>query len=71
MKLRQPLFNIFNQIFHNKPLVDVSCLIDDIQVPVQECGVEVEDNLGFPILDFWDSECNAHPTNSHCKVYDD
>ena len=45
--------------------------IDELEVPIQECAVEVEAHMEEPNLDFWDEECEGHPTNSHCKVYDD
>ena len=65
-------FTILSKAFKNEPPQNVSCFIDNIQVPIEECGGVVrEANLQVESLDFWDLECEIHPTNSHCKVYDD
>ena len=24
-----------------------------------------------PLIAYWDEECIAHPTNSHCKIFDE
>jgi hypothetical protein len=64
-------FAILGDALKNKPLDNMVCTIDDIEVPIKECGLELEVNKQEPNLDFWDEECEEHPTNSHCKVYDD
>ena len=71
MKFSTTPFNILKNTFKNKTLVDVSCSIDDIEVPIKECGVELDGNQEVLTIDFWDEECKGHPTSSHCKVYDD
>ena len=70
MKLTTP-FTILRKVLQKKNPESVSCSIDDLEVPIQECTVELEANKQEPNLDFWDEECEEHPTNSHCKVYDD
>ena len=70
MKLTTP-FTILMGALKNKNSENVSCFIDDIEVPIQECALELEANKEDPNLDFWDEECEGHPTHSHCKVYDD
>ena len=70
MKLTTP-FTILWDAFRDNPLENISCTIDDVEVPIKECGVELETNKEEPNLEFWDEECEGHPTNSHCKVYDD
>ena len=70
MKLTTP-FTILRDAFRNKPLENISCTIDDLEVSIKECGLELEANKDDPNLDFWVEECEGHPTNSHCKVYDD
>ena len=69
MKLTTP-FSILTDALKKKPLDGISCTIDDVEVPVRECGNELEVNNDELILDFWDKECEGHPTNSPCKVYD-
>ena len=74
MKLTTP-FSILKDVLKNKsPKVispdQISCSIDEFEVPIKECAVEVEAHMEEPNLDFWDEECEGHPTNSHCKVYD-
>ncbi len=64
-------FAILRDALKNKPLDNIVCTIDDVEVPIKECGLEFELNKQEPNLDFWDEECKEHPTNSHCKVYDD
>ena len=70
MKLRSPL-TFIRDALKKKSLYEISCSIDDVEVPIKECGLELEINKKEPNLDFWDEECEGHPTNSHCKVYDD
>ena len=70
MKLTTP-FTILKGALKNKNSKNVSCSIDDLEVPIEECVVELEANNEEQNLAFWDEECDGHPTNSHCKVYDD
>ena len=64
-------FAILGDALKNKPLDNILCTIDDVEVPIKECRRELEVNKQEPNLDFWVEECEEHPTNSHCKVYDD
>ncbi len=64
-------FAILGDALKNKPLDNIVCTIDDVEVPIKECGFELEVNNQEPNLDFWDEECEEHPINSHYKVYDD
>ena len=70
MKLTTP-FTILKDALKNKPLENVSCWLDDIEVPIKECDGELEAKKEGSNLDFWEEECEGHPTNSHCKIYDD
>ncbi len=70
MKLITP-FTILRDAVRNKPIQNISCLIDDTQVSINECGVGVNANNGGSNPEFFASECESHPTNSHCKIYDD
>ena len=63
-------FAILGDALKNKPLDNILCTIDDVEVPIKECGLELEVNKQEPNLDFWDEECEEHQTNSHCKVHD-
>ena len=68
---RTSTFDIRGDALKNKPLDNIVCTIYDVEVPIKECRLEFEVNKQEPNLDFWDEECEEHPTNSHCKVYDD
>ena len=75
MKLTTP-FSILKDVLKNKsPKVispdQISCSVDNKIVPVKECGFELEVEKNLSDLDFWHEECEGHPNNSHCKVYDD
>ena len=70
MKLTSP-FTIIRNALKMKPIDKISCFVDDVEVPIKECGLELEINKKEPNLIFWDEECEEHPTNSQCKVYDD
>ena len=75
MKLTTP-FSILKDVLKNKaPEVispdQISCSIDELEVPIKECAVEDEAHMEEPNLDFRNEECEGHPTNSHCKVYDE
>ncbi len=72
MKLTAGLFTNRRNVFKNHSLEETSCFIDDIKVPIRECSglLEREAYVEASILDFWKTECEGHPTNSHCKVYE-
>ena len=70
------LFSILKDVLKNKsPEVispdQISCSVDHKIVPVKECGFQLEVEKNLSDLDFWHEECEGHPNNSHCKVYDD
>ena len=70
MKLTTP-FTILGDALKNKKSEKRSCSINELEVPIKECAVEVEANKEDPNSDFLYEESQGHPTNSHCKVYDD
>ncbi len=75
MKLTTP-FSILKDVFKkNSPKIispdKISCSVDNKIVPLKECGFELEVAKNLSDLDFWREECEGHPNNSHCKVYDD
>ena len=75
MKLTTP-FSILKDVLKNKSpeLISpdqISCSVDNKIVPVKECGFELEVEKNLSDLDFWHEECEGHPNNSYCKVYDD
>ncbi len=80
MKLTTP-FSILKDVLKNKfPEITspdkispdkISCSVDNQIVPLKECEFELEVAKNLSDLDFWHEECEGHPNNSHCKVYDD
>ena len=77
MKLTTP-FSILKDVLQNKIFCPeiispdkISCSVDSKLVPLKECGFELEVANNLSDLDFWHEECEGHPNNSHCKVYDD
>ena len=56
MKLTTP-FTILKGARKNKTYEYISCSIDDLEVPIEECAVEFEANKEEPNLAFWDEEC--------------
>ena len=70
MKLTTP-FTILKGALKNKNSENVSCSIDDLEVSINECAVELEANKEESILDSWDDECEVHPTNFDRKIYAD
>ena len=75
MKLTTP-FSILKDVLKNKsPEIispeQISCSVANKKVPVKECGFDLEVEKNLFDLDFWHEECEGHPNNSHCKVYDD
>ncbi len=70
MKLTSP-FTILRDAFQDKAPLSTICFIDETQVALEECGFQVEGKTEGSKLDFWDEECEEHPTNSHCKVFDE
>ena len=53
MKLTTP-FTILRDALNNKNSENVSCSIDDLEVPIKECGLELEARNEEPNLDIWD-----------------
>ena len=70
MKLTSP-FTILRDVLQDKTPHRTTCFIDETEVALKECGLQTEDKSEEPKLDFWDEECEEHPTNSHCKVFDE
>ena len=70
MKLTSP-FTILRDALQDKAPDSTTCFIDETEVALKECGVQIEDKTEEPKLNFWDEECEEHPTNSHCKVFDE
>ena len=70
MKLTSP-FTILRDAIKNKSPQNPTCFIDETEVALKECGVPIDERMEVPKLDFWDAECEEHPTNSHCKVFDE
>ena len=70
MKLTSP-FTILRDALQDKGPHSTTCFIDETEVALKECGLQKEDKTEEPKLDFWDEECEEHPTNSHCKVFDE
>ena len=70
MKLTTP-FTILRDAFKSRDPESTTCYVDDTEVSMKQCGVEPEDRLEEQSLDLWGEECEEHPTNSHCKVYED
>ena len=69
MKLISP-FTILRDALKIKAPEGQTCFIDEVEVAMNECGVPIEAEVEIPKINFWDEECERHPTNSHCKVYD-
>ena len=70
MKFTSP-FTILRDALQDKAPGSTTCFIDETEVALKECGIQTEDKTEEPKLDFWDEECEEHPTNSHCKVFDE
>ena len=70
MKLTSP-FTILRGALQDKSPHSATCFIDGTEVALKECGVPIEEKAEALKLDFWDEECEEHPTNSHCKVFDE
>ncbi len=71
MKFPIAPFTLLKNRFNGVPLGEISCWVDDIQVPMKECCVGLEGDREFSNLEFWDAECASHPASSQCKVYED
>ena len=69
MKIKSPLAFLNNATSIKTPM-NVICFIDDREVSLKECGVEIE-ALEISTSNYWDKECARHPTSSHCKIYSD
>ncbi len=70
MKLTSP-FTILRDALEEKAPQKITCFIDETEVSLKECGLQIEEKTDQLKLDFWDKECEEHPTNSHCKVFDE
>ena len=70
MKLTTP-FSIIKDAFKKTVPESPHCFIDDTEVSMQKCKPDIEEKLNVQYAAFWDQECEAHPTNSHCKVFDE
>ena len=55
MKLMSP-FTIIRDALKKKSLDEISCSVDDTEVPIKECGLELEISKKEPNFDFWDEE---------------
>ena len=70
MKLTSPFTALRGAL--SKTIEDIpTCFIDETEVALKECGVSIEEKAEDSRLVFWDEECQKHPTNSHCRVFDD
>ncbi len=54
MKFTMP-FTILKDGLKNRSQEKVSCFIDDKEVPIQACDIELEENLGETNYRLWDS----------------
>ena len=70
MKLTTP-FTILRDALKRKSPERTTCYLDDTEVSMKECDAELEEQLKVSNSNFWDEECEVHPTNSHCKIFDD
>ena len=70
MKFTSPFMSLLDALQDKAP-DSTTCFIDETEVALKECGLQTEDEPEEPKLDFWDEECEEHPTNSHCKVFDE
>ncbi len=55
MKLTTP-FNTIREVLKKQPLSEISCLIDDVEVPIKECCLELEVSKKERNLSFWEEE---------------
>ena len=69
MKLTSP-FTILSDALKSKSSENPTCFIDETEVSMKECGVQIEEPIELPKLSFWDAECQAHPTNAHCRMFE-
>ncbi len=67
MQIQSPLA-FHGKFVSNNALRNATCFIDDREVALTECAVEIEEREALK-SDFWDEECAVHPTSSHCKMY--
>ncbi len=70
MKFTSPFMSLLDALQDKSP-DSTTCFIDETEVALKECGVPIEEKTEEPKLDFWNEECEEHPTNSHCKVFDE
>ncbi len=70
MKLASP-FTILGDVLKKQTPESPICLIDETEVSLKECRSPIEDKEEVQNLDFWDDECEQHPTTAHCIVFDE
>ncbi len=69
MNLKAPFSNPLSsliQIQSQSP----HCFIDDVEVSLEECSDQVQQNSVTPHSAFWQKECDEYPASSHCKIFD-
>ncbi len=64
-------FSILGDVFKKQTPESPICFIDETEVSLKECGSPIEDTVEVQKLNFWDEECDQHPTAAHCKVFDE
>ncbi len=69
MKFTSPFSMLMGALNNETRFIPV-CFIDETEVAIKECGVEMVERIEVSKLNYWDKECKEHPTSSHCKVYD-
>ncbi len=70
IKLTSP-FTIFRDGLNSKILEIPTCFIDETEVVMDECAVQMEEKIEISKSNFWHEECEEHPINSNCKVFDE
>ncbi len=61
---------IFKNVIGAKPFSEMHCFIDDREVPIRECRLELAEKSEIANFYFWEKECEEHPTNAHCKMFE-
>ena len=64
MKRLTPMKTLRNTV-KQESLGKTSCWIDDIQVQIKECSLELESNVELSDLYFWGKEFKELPRNSN------
>ena len=70
MKFASP-FSMFRGSLRKEPLGHPICFIDETEVSIEECAIEMAEKIEVAKFNYWDRECQEHPTNSHCKVFEE